>query len=64
MLAAALISGNLDTSVVDSYPELSPFLPQELTFFHLKFSGNKYRGRLLPLLQKHGSRSPHHVSSG
>lgn len=40
MLAAALISGNLDSSVVDSYPELSPFLPQELTFFHSKFSGN------------------------
>ena len=36
----ALIGGNLDYSVVDSYPELSPFLPQELTFFHSKFSGN------------------------
>jgi len=40
MLAAAVISGNLDSSEVDSYPELSPFLPQELTFFHSKFSGN------------------------
>ena len=40
VLAAALISGNLDSSMVDNYPELTPFLPQELTFFHSKFSGN------------------------
>jgi hypothetical protein len=39
LLASALTTGNLNSSVVDDYPELSPLLPQELSFFHSKFRG-------------------------
>ena len=39
LLASALITGYMSSSVLDDYRELSPLLPQELSLFHSTFQG-------------------------
>ena len=43
LLSSALITRNVNSSVIDDYPELSPLLPQELSFFSPKVSRQDFR---------------------
>src|SRR6218665_1463127 len=43
LLSSALITRNVNSSVIDDYPELSPLLPQELSFFSPKVSREDFR---------------------